>query len=223
ISLLPYRKNVNLACKTGFRKKDEAEKDLQRSLRLLRTDHFDVYQLHGISSLEEVETAFGPGGVMELMDSLKSRGIARYIGFTAHSEEAALRMLELYPFDTVLFPFNWFLHMEHGMGSRLLEALKEKGAGILAMKAFIERRWEEGEDKGRFPKSWCKPIDTAAEEDFGVAAMDYALSLGAQTLVPPGNFESFRFAVEHIDKCGGKPDMGLLQNKLRLVKGKEFF
>ena len=105
---------------------------------------------------------------MELMAEVKQKGIARFAGFTAHSEEAALRMLELYPFDTVLFPFNWFLNMEHGMGSRLLDVLKQKGIGILAMKAFIERRWNEGEDKGRFPKSWCKPIDTAEDPAFGL-------------------------------------------------------
>ena len=222
-SLEPFRSGVSLACKTGFRDRENAEKDLANSLRLLKTDHFDVYQLHGVSSMEEVDRAFGPGGVMELMAGLRDRGIARYIGFTAHSEEAALRMLELFPFDTVLFPFNWFLNMEHGMGSRLLGVLKERGAGILAMKAFIERRWNEGEDKGRFPKSWCKPIDTAADPAWGAAAMNYTLSLGAQTLVPPGNFESFRFAVEHIDECAGEPDMALLRDRLERVRGKEFF
>ncbi|MBQ9358587.1 MAG: aldo/keto reductase, partial [Abditibacteriota bacterium] len=200
-SLEPYRSGVSLACKTGCRDRESAARELAASLRLLKTDYFDVYQLHGISSMEEVDRAFGPGGVMELMAEVKQKGIARFAGFTAHSEEAALEMLKRYPFDTVLFPFNWFLHLEHGMGSRLLEVLGEKGAGILAMKAFIERRWNEGEDKGRFPKSWCKPIDTAEDPAFGVAAMNYALSLGAQTLVPPGNFESFRFAVEHIDTC----------------------
>lgn len=222
-SLRPYRKDVYLACKTGERKRAEAEAELAQSLKLLKTDCFDVYQLHGVASMEEVETAFGPGGVMELMRGLKERGIARYVGFTAHSEEAALKMIELYPFDTVLFPINWFMHMAHGMGGRLIRAAKEKGMGMLAMKAFIERRWEEGEEKGPFPKSWCKPIDADREPAFGVAAMNYALSLGVDTLIPPGNFKSFRFAVEHIDKCTGEPDMNLLRAKLETVRGKEFF
>ncbi len=223
LSLRPYRERVNLACKTLYRDRKRAEKDLEESLKLLRTDRFDVYQLHAVSSMEDVEKAFAPGGVMEMMRTLKDRGIARFIGFTAHSEDAALRMLEMYPFDTVLFPFNWFMNLAHGMGDRLLKVLKEREAGILAMKAFIERRWEEGEDRGCFPKSWCKPIDTDREEPFGTAAMDYALSLGAHTLVPPGNFKSFRFAVEHIDTCTGVPDRTLLEEKLASVKGKEFF
>ena len=119
ISLEPYRKQVSLACKTQRRDKVSAEKDLERSLKLLKTDYFDVYQLHAISSMDDVERAFAPGGVMEMMRTLKDRGITRYLGFTAHSEDAALRMLELFPFDTVLFPYNWFMNMEHGMGNRL--------------------------------------------------------------------------------------------------------
>ena len=225
ISLEPYRKQVSLACKTGCRDRENAEKDLEQSLKLLKTDHFDVYQLHGVSSMEEVERAFGPGGVMEMMRPLKERGIARYIGFTAHSEEAALKMLELFPFDTVLFPFNWFMNMEHGMGNRLLAVLKEKGLGILGMKAFIERRWADGEDRGCFPKSWCKPINTDEEPEFGIAAMKYALSLGVNTLIPPGNFKSVSVAVNHEDECLENPayDEALLRQKLEIVKGKEFF
>ena len=225
ISLEPYRKEVSLACKTACRDRESAEKDLERSLKLLKTDYFDVYQLHGVASMDEVDRAFGPGGVMEMMRTLKERGIARYVSFTAHSEEAALKMLELFPFDTVLFPFNWFMNMEHGMGNRLLAVLKEKGTGILGMKAFIERRWEDGEDRGCFPKSWCKPINTDEEPEFGIAAMKYALSLGVNTLIPPGNFKSFSFAVNHIDECLDKPDYdaALLREKLETVRGKEFF
>ena len=151
------------------------------------------------NTMEDVEKAFSKGGAMELIFTLKERGIAKNVGFTAHSEDAALRMIELFPFDTVLFPFNWFMNMEHEMGNRLLVAAKEKGMGILAMKAFIERRWEEGEDRGPFPKSWCKPINTDEEPEFGTAAMKYALSLGVDTLIPPGNFKSFSFTVDHIE------------------------
>ena len=223
ISLRPYRKQVALACKTMRRDRAAAEKELEESMKLLETDWFDVYQLHEIASMEDVEKAFAPGGIMEMVRTLKERGIARYVGITAHNEDAALKMLELYPFDTVLFPYNWFLHMGQGMGERLLAAEKEAGIGIVCMKAFIERAWKKGEDTGCFPKSWCKPIDTDREEAFGVAAMNYALSLGVDTLIPPGNFKSFRFAVEHIDDCDGQPDMDLLRSKLELVRGMEFF
>jgi predicted aldo/keto reductase-like oxidoreductase len=178
--------------------------------------------------MDEVETAFGPGGVMEMVSTLKPRGIARNVGITAHNEDAALRCLELYDFDTVLFPFNWFMNMEHGMGSRLVKEAKKRGMGVLCMKAFIERAWNSEEEKkaSPFPKSWCKPINVE-DEPFGVAAMKYALSLGVDTLIPPGNYASFSFAVDHIDECLRNPlndeDRLFLQKKLETVRGKEFF
>ena len=227
-SLRPYRNRVHLACKTAERLRAAAEKELSQSMKLLHTDHFDVYQLHAISSMEDVETAFGPGGVMEMVRRLKEQGVAANVGITAHNEDAALKCLELYDFDTVLFPFNWFMHMEHSMGDRLIKAAKAKDMGVLCMKSLIERSWnsEEERQNGAFPKSWCKPIDVA-DEAFGVAAMKYALSLGVDTLIPPGNYASFSFAVNHIDECLVQPlstrDCILLQEKLKLVRGKEFF
>ena len=178
--------------------------------------------------MEDVETAFGPGGVMEMVRDLKQRGIAKQVGITAHSEDAALRALELYDFDTVLFPFNWFMHLEHGMGARLLEVARERGMGILGMKAFVERMWDSPEERraSPFPKSWCKPIDVE-DEPFGTAAMKYTLSLGVDTLIPPGNFASFSFAVRHIEACLEHPlseaDLRLLRQRLPSVRGKEFF
>ncbi|MBR3505036.1 MAG: aldo/keto reductase [Clostridia bacterium] len=227
-SLRPYRRDIHLACKTGRRDRAGAEAELKQSLERLHTDSFDIYQLHAISSMKDVEAAFAPGGVMELMREVKEKGIAAHIGFTAHNEDAALRMIELYDFDTVLFPFNWFMNIAHGMGSRLLEAARARNMGVLCMKAFIERRWESDAERAAsaFPKSWCKPIDVE-DEAFGMAAMRYALSLGVDTLIPPGNFESFRFAVEHAEACVSAPyapaDEALLKEKLETVRGKEFF
>jgi len=227
-SLKPYRNKVHLACKTEHRDRANAEKALTRSMELLHTDHFDVYQLHAIASMEDVEKAFAPGGVMEMVRELKEKGIAANVGITAHNEDAALKALSLYDFDTVLFPFNWFMNREHDMGTRLMAAAKERGMGVLGMKAFIERSWENDDERkaSRFPKSWCKPIDVE-EEAFGVAAMKYALSLGVDTLVPPGNYASFSFAVEHIEEALRSPlteeENALLNGKLAQVRGKEFF
>lgn len=227
-SLRPYRNKVHLSCKTLERKRKWAEKELKESMKLLHTDYFDVYQLHCISSTYDVEAAFAPGGVMELMRDLKEKGIARNIGFSAHNEDAAIAMIERYDFDSVLFPFNWFMNMEHGMGSRLMRLAKERNMGVLAMKSLIERSFTSSAERyaSRYPKSWCKPIDPE-EKEFGTAAMKYVLDMGADTLIPPGNFTSFSFAVENIDECVENPlnnaDLALLKQKLNTVRGKEFF
>jgi len=227
-SLIPYRDKVYLACKTEARTAVEAEKLFEESRRLLHTDYFDNYQMHALSKMSDIETAFGPGGIMELLPKLREKGCIRHIGITAHSEEVAMEAIRRFDFDTVLFPFNWMMHKKHGMGTKLLKTAKEKGMGILSMKSFVERKWNTESERyeSRYPKSWCKPID-AENTAFGLAAMKYALSLGVDTLVPPGNFESFSFIVNHIEECLanplGKEDEALLDQKLKEMDGKEFF
>lgn len=229
-SLAPHRKDVYLACKTTQRRRTEAEGEMRESLKLLHTDYFDTYQLHGLNTMEELETAFGPGGVMELLAQMKEQGLTRKLGITAHNEDVAVKALELFDFDSVLFPFNWHMHMAHGMGSRLLNIAKEKNVGVLCMKSMIERAWDDTQDgaaKQKYPKSWCKPIDEEQEPELLLAAVKYALSLGVDTIIPPGNFGHFKFGVEHINEALAEPlsekEKQLLANRLELVKDRPFF
>lgn len=229
-SLLPYRKDVYLACKTNRRTRKEAEPIMHESMKLLHTDYFDVYQMHELSTMEELETAFGPGGVMEMMVEMKEKGIARKLGVTCHSEKVALKALELYDFDTVLFPFNWHMNMQHGMGNELIKTAKEKGVGLLCMKQMIERAWIDGQDEEahkKYPKSWCKPFDVEQDAELLKAVIKYALSLGVDTIVPPGNFAHFKFGVENLDDFLKNPysaeDEKLLRAHLEKVKDYPFF
>ena len=107
-ALAPHRGKVFLACKTGQRGGAEAEKELENSLKLMQTDHFDLYQLHAITKVaEDVERVFQPGGVMERLVKAREAGKIRFLGFSAHSEEAARAAMERFAFDTILFPFNF--------------------------------------------------------------------------------------------------------------------
>ena len=227
-SLRPWRGQVHLACKTNVRTREGAEAELRESMNLLHTDHFEVYQLHGLETMDELETAFGPGGVMEMASRLKERGIAANVGFSAHSEAVALKALELYDFDSVMFPFNWHMNLAHDMGTQLSRTVTEKGLGLICLKSMIERAWKPDERMAsRYPKSWCKPFDVDADADLLCAAMKYALSLGVDILVPPGNFDHFRFAVEHIDDLLAHPlsgdDLALLKAHLPEVEAYPFF
>ncbi len=228
-SLIPYRKDIVLACKTGQRMRREAEEEMKGSLAMLHTDHFDVYQMHGISSAEDVDRAFGPGGVMELMREMKEKGIARKIGITAHSEDAALKALDLYDFDTVLFPFNWHMFMAHGLGARLLKTAKERGIGLICLTSMIERAWidEAEREAWKYPKSWCRPFDTETQAELLTAAVKFAYSLGVDAIVPPGNFDHFSFAVKRHGEILAHPfddaDRALLEAHLEKVKDRPFF
>lgn len=227
-SLLPYRKNIYLACKTGCRMRVDAQKEFEESLRMLHTDYFDVYQMHSLRSEEEVDQAFGVGGVMEMMIKVKEQGLVRNLGITCHSEAAALKAISLYDFDTVLFPLNWHMNIGHDMGTEICRVAKEKGMGLLGMKGLVERRWMSPDERtnSRFPKSWCKPIDFE-NKALRIAAMKYTLSLGADTLVPPGNFADFSFAVENIEECLQNPlteeDIKFLMQSYEKIKDYPFF
>lgn len=103
-ALKPYRNHVFLACKTTKRDKAGAAAALDGSLKMLKTDYVDVYQFHAVTTMDDVHRIMGPGGAMEAFQAAKKAGKIRFIGFSAHSVEASLALLDQYDFDTVLFP-----------------------------------------------------------------------------------------------------------------------
>jgi len=224
-ALAPYRKDVYLACKTEKRDAPGAKEELLNSLKVLKTDHFDVYQLHAIATGEDVRKAFGEGGAMETFLWAKKEGLIRNIGFSTHSEDAALKALKMYDFDTVLFPFYFAMGINIGWGDRISDAVKNTNTGLLAMKTLIHRAWLKDEDRAPYPKSWCKPF-FPEQAELAVAAMKYGRSKGACTLIPPGNFHHFTFMLDHIAECESpltEREWALLRAEAEAVKAYPIF
>lgn len=190
-ALKPYRKDVFLACKTGERKKEGARRELEQSLKYLETDHFDLYQFHAVTSLEDVETIFGPGGAMETFLEAREEGKIRYIGFSAHSVEAALALMDGFEFDTILFPFNFATWYAGNFGPQVLARAKEKEMGILALKAMAWRPWEEGEVRSN-DKTWYKPLNKEEAEK----GLRFTLSHPVTAAIPPGHEDLFTLALD---------------------------
>ncbi len=190
-ALKGLRDKVFLACKTEKRDKQGATEALHQSLRRLQTDHFDLYQLHALRTREEVEQVFAPNGAMEAFLEAKEKGLVRYLGFSAHSEEAALMALERYPFDTVMLPVNFASLLKAKFGQKVLEKAKERGAAVIAIKAMAKTYWS-GERK--VPKCWYEPI---TEREQALLALRFTLSQEPVcTAVPPGDEGLFQLAVE---------------------------
>jgi aryl-alcohol dehydrogenase-like predicted oxidoreductase len=193
-ALAPYRKNVFLACKTEGRSKDESRKQLEESLRLLKTDHVDLYQFHALTKMKELDQVLGPGGAMETMEAAKKEGKIRYIGFSVHSAETAVAALERYPFDTILFPVNWVLFSQAGFGPQILKKAQEKGVGILALKAMAKSTWPAGQKKDHpEPKCWYQP---AAFPDQASLGLRWTLGHPITAAIPPGDEKYFRLAMD---------------------------
>jgi predicted aldo/keto reductase-like oxidoreductase len=195
-ALEPYRKDVFLACKTGKRTAAEAEQELQQSLELLHTDHFDLYQLHAVKTPEDVETILGPGGALETFVKARERGLVRFLGFSAHSEEAALALMDAFAFDTILFPFNWVTWHKGGFGPSVLGRASEKGMGVLALKTMAKRRWRENEER-RWSKTWYSPVDTYEEAELAVR---FTLSKSITAGTSPGHIELFTWMCDAADR-----------------------
>jgi aryl-alcohol dehydrogenase-like predicted oxidoreductase len=191
-ALEPYRDSVFLACKTLARTQDEAWHELRDSLKVLRTDHLDLYQLHAVNTREEIEQIMSPGGAIETFAQAREQGLVRNLGFSSHSEAAALELLDRFEFDTVLYPFNWICWYQGDLGRRVLETAQRKGMGILGLKAMAKRRLKEGESRP-WPKCWYVPAETAEEAAIGIR---FALSLPVTATVSPGHAQHLWWACD---------------------------
>ena len=194
-ALAPFRRDVFLACKTGARDADGAERDLNESLNALKTDYFDLYQLHGVTTSEEVEQIFAPGGAMELFERAKAEERIRYLGFSAHSEEAAIQLMERYDFTSVLFPINWVTWNTGRFGPRVIAAADETATAVLALKSLAKRKWRDGEER-IWPKCWYRPIDTIEEARL---AFRFTMSRPVTAAVCPGHKEFLHWACDAAD------------------------
>lgn len=181
-ALKAYRNKVFLACKTKFRDKKGAQEDLDNSLKLLKTDHFDLYQFHSVSSVDEVDQMFGPDGAMETFAKAKKEGKIRYIGFSAHNEQAALKMMGMFEFDTILYPINCACWMNGNFGPGVYETAKKQDMGVLAIKAIAKQRAKK-EDQ-LYPNMFYNPFSEDEEID---NALKFTLSKDLTATVHAGD------------------------------------
>ena len=193
-ALKPYRDQFFLACKTSKRDSAGAAAALDHSLELLETDHLDLYQHHAVTPLEDVNHIMGPGGAQEAFEAGRKAGKIRYLGFSAHSEEAALALLDHFDFDTVLFPINFVLASRENFGPRVIARVHEKGAGMLAIKAMARSKWPAGMNAGQKPnpKEWYEPCSVPEQ---AALALRWTLSQRITAALPPGDERFFPLAM----------------------------
>src|SRR5580658_2469984 len=135
--LPPFRKNIFLTTKSPERSRKGAEADLEKSLRALKTDYLDLWQIHQVSEMSEVEQIFAPGGAIEAFEAAKKAGKCRFMGFTGHHDpEVHLAMLKHYDkYDTILMPLNAADPSYLSFEKMVLPVAVERGMGIQAMKS----------------------------------------------------------------------------------------
>jgi predicted aldo/keto reductase-like oxidoreductase len=178
------RDQFYLACKTKVRDAAGARVELERSLERLKTDHFDLYQLHVMSTKTEVEKACGPGGVIETLVKAREEGKVRALGFSAHTKQAALELMKRFKFETVMFPVNFIDHYTNQFDPEVLALAKEHGVAVQAIKPISAGAWAKGEKRTR-NNWWYKVLEEQSEID---QAIRFSLSLDPVVTVLPTSF-----------------------------------
>jgi len=151
-----------LGCKTMERTKEGAAAEMRRSLDLLGVDSFDLYQIHAVTNMDELDQATNPGGALEAMIQARDEGLTRFIGITGHGVESPavfLEALERFDFDSVLFPINFvqYANLEFRENSNeLLRVCRERDVGTMIIKSVCRGPWGKQE---QVYNTWYQPFD----------------------------------------------------------------
>ncbi len=198
-ALKPYREEVFLATKTGRRSARGAKEELDNSLKRLKTSHLDLYQLHSLSDVErDVKAALSKDGAIQPILEAQKAGVIRYIGFSAHSPEAALYAMRNFDFDTILYPVNFTCHYQGNFDQEVLEEARNRNVNILAIKAMAKQRWQSNGNRQRW-QTWYEPI---VEPELAKMALSWTLfHSDVIAAAPPGNEKLYRLAMAIAPEC----------------------
>jgi aryl-alcohol dehydrogenase-like predicted oxidoreductase len=156
------RERFFVGCKTMERTREEAAAELARSLKRLRIEAFDLYQIHEITNMSELDQVTGPGGALEAALQARAAGLTRYIGITGHGVDSPAifcEALERFDFDSVLFPLNYVQYANpvyRRNSETLLKLCQARDVGVMAIKSITRGPW------GQLPHSyntWYQPFD----------------------------------------------------------------
>ena len=165
--LKDVRDKIVLATKTRHRTATQAQLDLDQSLSNFQTDRIDLYQIHNVMNDEDIEFAFGPKGVMEMVEKAKKAGKIRFVGVTGHTDPGVLnRIISRYSFDTILMPLSVTDggNRQKSFEQDTLPLARKKGMGVIAMKtlgagAILEKKAATRAECLQYV--WSLPVATA--------------------------------------------------------------
>ena len=155
-----------LGCKTMERTKEGAWRELHESLERLQTDHFDLYQCHAVTTMDELDSLFVKGGAMEAMTQAREQGLTKFLGITGHGVDAPriyLEALRRFDFDSVLFPLNYAqlaLPDFRKHAEELIRVCRAKDVGTMIIKSITKGPWGE---KKQTASTWYEPLDKMEE------------------------------------------------------------
>ena len=186
------RDSVFLGAKTRFRSRDEAWRDVESILERLNVEEFDLFQLHSVINLEELDKATAKGGALETLVEMREQGLTKWLGITGHGPyvpNTILEALRRFDFDTVMFPLNPAMARDPDYrrdSEALLAEANDKDVGIQTIKMIARGGWD---DSGRDCHTWYDPHREQADIDKSLwwvlsQQMHTAPSCGEISLLP---------------------------------------
>jgi aryl-alcohol dehydrogenase-like predicted oxidoreductase len=182
-----HRDQFFLGCKTLERTRQGARVELERSLKRLHAGHFDLYQLHAIKTIADLDSVTQTGGALDALKNARSEGLIRHIGITGHGILAPLVFIEAlhrFDFDSVLFPVNFvqFAETDYRIKAlELLELCQKNNVGTMLIKSITKAPWGDREHKF---DTWYEPF---TELEMIQKAVDFALSQNATGICTAGD------------------------------------
>ncbi len=176
------RKEVFLATKTHDRSRDGSLRLIEESLRLLNTDHVDLWQLHHLDTMDDINQIFAKGGALAAMQQARDQKMVRFFGITGHRDpEILLAAMDRFPFDNILMAVNAADPHHLSFCEKLLPRAVEKEMGIVGMKIPARGRILAS------PALSTTPYKFKPDEKPGAIsirdAMYYVLSLPVSTVI----------------------------------------
>jgi aryl-alcohol dehydrogenase-like predicted oxidoreductase len=181
------RERFFVGCKTTERTQAGAAAELRRSLDRLRMDSFDLYQIHAVTTLAELEAATAKGGALDAIVQAKEHGLTKAIGITGHGVDSPnlfIEALRRFDFDSVLFPVNYIQYANpdyQRSAEELIGLCNQRNVAIMAIKSITRAPWG---DRPHSHTTWYEPF---ADPEHIQAAVNFVLSQNVTGLCTVGD------------------------------------
>ena len=162
------RDKMFLGAKTRFRTRDEAWRDVESIMKRMNVDDFDLFQLHSVVTVEELDKATAPGGALETLVEMREQGLTKWLGITGHGPyvpNAIMEGLRRFDFDTVMFPLSPAMARDADYrrdSNALLAECAARNAGVQTIKMIARGGWGDGP---RDCHTWYDPHREQADID----------------------------------------------------------
>ncbi len=175
------KRGIFVGAKTAVRDRDGAWRDVESIMRRMNIEDFDLFQLHSVGNIEQLDLATAPGGSLETLVEMREQGLTKWLGITGHGPEVPatiLEALERFDFDTVMFPLNPAAARDadyRDVTERLLAVCQKRNIGVQTIKMIARGGWGDGEKQ---TNTWYDPHREQSDID---ASLWWVLSHGVHT------------------------------------------